>query len=143
MRNGLSAPNKERQQTKNHLTEKLPYKSATNRCPPFGVSIGAIFLLVRVPAGAVSSKGRVGRALNGGLALRDDFIIAGIVSITRGASAEITVPGKRHRVPMLARGCHERLREIAFAVRPPTRKAPCGRQHLDRSLQLGAKMRAI
>jgi hypothetical protein len=70
--------------------------------------------LFRVPAGTVSSKGRVGRALNGGLALRDELIIAGIVSIARGASAEITVPGKRHRIPMLARVCHECLREIAL-----------------------------
>src|SRR6516162_2423784 len=70
--------------------------------------------LFRVPARSVSSKGRVGGALNGGFAVRDDLVIAGIVSIPRGAGAEITVPGKRHRIPMLARVCHERLRQIAL-----------------------------
>jgi len=33
-RNGLSAPNKEPEQTKNHLTEKLPYKSGANSSQP-------------------------------------------------------------------------------------------------------------
>jgi hypothetical protein len=59
--------------------------------------------LLRVPAGAVSSKGRVGGAGNDGLAIRADLIIAGIVAIPRGATAEITVPGHRDRIPMLAR----------------------------------------
>src|ERR1700751_658496 len=40
--------------------------------------------LFRVPARLVSSEGRVGRALNGGVAVRDDLIIAGIVSIDLG-----------------------------------------------------------
>src|SRR5271166_2252192 len=63
--------------------------------------------LLRVPAGAVSSKGRVGGAGNDRLAIRADLIIAGIVAIPRGATAEITVPGHRDRIPMLARVCHD------------------------------------
>jgi len=55
--------------------------------------------LLRVPTGAVSSKGRVGGAVNNSLAFRADLIIAGIVAVPRGAAAEIIVPG--HRIPML------------------------------------------
>src|SRR5215469_219585 len=70
--------------------------------------------LFRVLAGAVSSKGRVGGALNGGLTIRANLIVAGTLSIARGAAAEVTGPGERHCIAMLARICHDSLREITL-----------------------------
>ena len=43
--------------------------------------------LFRVPAGAVTPKGRIGGAVNDGFAFRADLVIAGIVAISRSAAA--------------------------------------------------------
>src|SRR6516225_4031899 len=67
-----------------------------------------------VPAGAVAPKGRVRRAMNSCLTTRTYLVVAGIVSIARGAAAEITAPGERHSIAMFACVCHDGLRQIAL-----------------------------
>src|SRR5215469_14727642 len=77
--------------------------------------------LFRVPAGPVSAKGWVGGAVNDRFALGADLIVARIVSVTRGAAAEITRPGERHRIAMLACVCHDHLHKTAAASRDALR----------------------
>jgi hypothetical protein len=45
--------------------------------------------LFRVPTGAVSPKGRIGGAVNDGLAFCTDLVTAGIVAISRSTAAEL------------------------------------------------------
>src|SRR5262249_24635501 len=63
--------------------------------------------LFRVPAGAVSAKGRVGGAGDDRLAVHADLIIAGIVAVARSTGAAIAGPSQGHEIPMLARVRHD------------------------------------